>query len=152
MPYTTLEPIVSQKGNQVTNALQCLGSTITYLRRYLYQLALDIVENDNVEPIINRETEGAPIPPKPVTKSFAPPTVEERKEVVETLTTPKVKADEMQLKGLKMAIKRALEVKPEIQEWATKLAMDSNNFTNISKEDCKEIIKTLMKVIEGANK
>ena len=34
------------------NPIQMLGSKITYMRRYLYLIALDIIENDSVDPSI----------------------------------------------------------------------------------------------------
>lgn len=39
-------PTAEPSGN---NAIQCLGAKITYLRRYLYLIALDLVENDEVD-------------------------------------------------------------------------------------------------------
>lgn len=36
------------------NPIQMLGSKITYMRRYLYLIALDIIENDSVDPAIER--------------------------------------------------------------------------------------------------
>ena len=37
-PFKPIEPIVSKEGKQVTNEMQALGSSITYMRRYLYQM------------------------------------------------------------------------------------------------------------------
>ncbi len=37
------------------NPIQMLGSKITYMRRYLYLIALDIIENDSVDPAITKE-------------------------------------------------------------------------------------------------
>ena len=36
-PYTPIAPVVSNAGNQVTNEMQVTGSSITYIRRYLWQ-------------------------------------------------------------------------------------------------------------------
>lgn len=36
VPYREVKPIVSNAGKEVTNPMQALGSSITYLRRYLW--------------------------------------------------------------------------------------------------------------------
>lgn len=35
VPYREVKPIISNQGKEVTNPMQALGSSITYLRRYL---------------------------------------------------------------------------------------------------------------------
>lgn len=39
-PFNQIEPIVSNTGKQATNNMQALGSSITYMRRYLYLIAI----------------------------------------------------------------------------------------------------------------
>ena len=46
-------PTAEPSGN---NPIQQLGAKITYLRRYLYLIALDIVENDQVDGVDQNET------------------------------------------------------------------------------------------------
>jgi len=58
--------------NPKGQAIQDLGSTHTYLRRYLWLLAMDIVESDTVDALPQKET------PKPVA---APKVIEPKKEV-----------------------------------------------------------------------
>ena len=48
-PFNQVSPIVSNAGKQVTNEMMALGSSITYMRRYLYMIALDICENDDID-------------------------------------------------------------------------------------------------------
>lgn len=50
-PVVMMEPIVGKSGKAAMNPLQCLGSTITYMRRYLYQMAMDICEKDEMDGI-----------------------------------------------------------------------------------------------------
>ena len=38
-PFNQIAPIVSNTGKQATNEMQALGSSITYMRRYLYMMA-----------------------------------------------------------------------------------------------------------------
>ena len=63
-PYTPIAPIVSNAGNQVTNEMQATGSSITYIRRYLWQLVLDIVEHDSIDSG-EFDTTPHPLPPSP---------------------------------------------------------------------------------------
>jgi len=58
--------------NPKGQAIQDLGSTHTYLRRYLWLLAMDIVESDTVDALPQKET------PKP---AAAPKVIEPKKEV-----------------------------------------------------------------------
>ncbi len=48
-PFNQIAPIVSNAGKQATNEMQALGSSITYMRRYLYMIALDICESDSID-------------------------------------------------------------------------------------------------------
>lgn len=50
----TANPRSSEKS---PNPIQELGSKITYMRRYLYLMALDIIENDQVDATIGQEKE-----------------------------------------------------------------------------------------------
>jgi hypothetical protein len=49
IPYVDAEMLAKGGGQSVVDAIQRLGSTITYNRRYLYQSGYDITENDCVE-------------------------------------------------------------------------------------------------------
>jgi hypothetical protein len=60
--------------NPKGQAIQDLGSTHTYLRRYLWLLAMDIVESDTVDALPQKETpKAAPVEaPKPPKKEVDP--------------------------------------------------------------------------------
>ena len=134
-PMREIEPIVSSKtGGEVTNAIQRLGSVETYQRRYLYMIALDIVESDSIEPMTG---ENPPPAPKPV----APVTPEKRQEVTKNLTAADGNATELQIKGLKTALAKLMETDPTKEDMVAQLAMQTDGFTKISKSDCENIIK-----------
>jgi hypothetical protein len=144
-PMREIEPIISTKtGGEVTNAIQRLGSVETYQRRYLYMIALDIVESDSIEP-----TTGDNPPPAP--KVTAPVTPDKRQEVTKTLTDPAGNATELQIKGLKAALSKLMEADPSKEDMVTKIALQTDGFTKISKADCEELIKavTAMLTPEG---
>ena len=49
VPYREVKPIISNQGKEVTNPMQALGSSVTYLRRYLWMTVLDITEPDDID-------------------------------------------------------------------------------------------------------
>ena len=69
------------------------------MRRYLYMIAMDIVENDEIEPQITNDT------PVEAPKK-APATPEQRQEVKQELTAPAENASTLQIKGLKAVLKK----------------------------------------------
>ena len=142
-PMKEIEPIISNKtGGEVTNAIQRLGSVETYQRRYLYMIALDIVESDSIEP-----TTGDNTPPAP--KPSAPVTTEKRQEVAKSLTAPEGNATELQIKGLKSALAKLMEVDPTKEDFVAQIAMQTNGLTEISKADCEKLVQAISTMLEG---
>lgn len=145
-PFNQIQPIVSNAGRQVTNTMQALGSSITYMRRYLYQIAMDICVNDEIEPAIDKNTNK----PEPEVKK-APATPQQREEIKEELTAPADNADALQIKGLKKVLLKYREKFPdEGDKLATALAEQTKGFTEISKADCEKIINNLSDKLKGA--
>lgn len=141
-PFNQIAPIVSNAGKQVTNEMQALGSSITYMRRYLYMIAMDIVENDEIEPQITKDTP-AEAPKK------APATPEQRQEVKQELTAPAENASDLQIKGLKAVLKKLKDKDPSKEEMIAKIAVETQGFTVISKSDCETLINRISEMLEG---
>ena len=141
-PFNQISPIVSNAGKQVTNEMQALGSSITYMRRYLYMIAMDIVENDEIEPQITNDTP-AEAPKK------APATPEQRQEVKQELTAPAENASTLQIKGLKAVLKKLKDKDPSKEEMIAKIAVETQGFTVISKSDCETLINRISEMLEG---
>ena len=141
-PFNQIAPIVSNAGKQVTNEMQALGSSITYMRRYLYMIAMDIVENDEIEPQITNDTP-AEAPKK------APATPEQRQEVKQELTAPAENASTLQIKGLKAVLKKLKDKDPSKEEMIAKIAVETQGFTVISKADCETLIQKITAMLEG---
>ena len=141
-PFNQIAPIVSNAGKQVTNEMQALGSSITYMRRYLYMIAMDIVENDEIEPQITNGTP-AEAPKK------APATPEQRQEVKQELTAPAENASTLQIKGLKAVLKKLKDKDPSKEEMIAKIAVETQGFTVISKSDCETLINRISEMLEG---
>lgn len=63
IPYSDAEMLAKGGAPSNTDAIQRLGATVTYIRRYLYMTAYNIQENDGVEP----NKQDTPPPPKKLT-------------------------------------------------------------------------------------
>lgn len=149
-PFTSIQPIVSREGKQVTNDMQALGSSITYMRRYLYLIAMDICVNDEIEPTIDGTTNNQSV--TPVAEKKAPVTPEQRKEVKENLTAPTENADTLQIKGLKTVLKKLKEADPSKEELIANIAVQTNGFTTISKADCEKLVQKITAMLEEGGK
>ena len=142
-PMKEIEPIISAKtGGEVTNAIQRLGSVETYQRRYLYMIALDIVESDSIEPQTGDN-------PPPAPKTTAPATPAQRQEVTNNLTNPEGNATELQIKGLKAAMAKLLETDPTQEDFVAQIAMQTDGLTKITKADCETLVQAITTLLEG---
>lgn len=142
VPFNQIQPIVSNSGKQVTNDMQALGSSITYMRRYLYLIAMDICVNDEVDGNIGANNTPAP-------EKKAPATPVQRQETKSAVTAPSEKATDLQIKGLKGVLKKLKEAQPDKEEFITEIVLETNTFTEVSKARCEELIQTVTKMLEG---
>ncbi len=143
-PMKEIEPIVSSTtGGEVTNAIQRLGSVETYQRRYLYMIALDVVESDEMEATTGMNE------PAPAPEPHPPVTPEKREEIKKELTATEENADELQLEALKNAVKKLRGV-PGTEEKCVKIALDTKGFTTVSKSMCEALIQGINATIANA--
>ena len=143
-PFNQIAPIISNAGKQATNEMQALGSSITYMRRYLYMIALDICESDSIDGELGR--------PAPAPAPKAPPaTPEQRQEVKQELTAPQDNATPLQIKGLKAVLKKLKDADPTKEEMIAQIAVQTEGFTSISKSDCETLIQKITAMLEGGN-
>ena len=142
-PFNQIAPIVSNTGKQATNEMMALGSSITYMRRYLYMIALDICESDGID-----ANAGVPAPAAPALKVL-PATPEQRQEVKQELTAPADNATALQIKGLKAVLKKLKDADPSKEEMIAQIAVQTNGFTVISKADCEALIQRITVMLEG---
>ena len=87
------------------SAIQGLGAYVTYMRRYLYMLVLDIVEADPIDKNIAKPSEDSPTPKK----SNKPATPAERAEAKEELIDADGTATDTQIKSIKKGLKKLRE-------------------------------------------
>ena len=125
-------PLVQLTENKGTNAVQAFGATVTYYRRYLYMLALDICEPDEIDAGIKGSTP-APVAPTvtPAPVNIAP--------TEKPLTNADGNASEIQIKQLKEVLKKLKDADPSKEEMITKIAVETSGFTKISKADCETL-------------
>ena len=146
-PYTPIAPIVSNAGNQVTNEMQATGSSITYIRRYLWQLVLDIVEHDSID---SGEYDTPSSTPAPAVTKKPPVTTEERKEIKAELTgAPAGAASAEKVGELKGLLKKLLEVDAEQESFVQTIAMKTEGFSKIEADKCDALIEGVNNMLAG---
>jgi hypothetical protein len=149
-PFKPLEPIVSNTGKKATNEMQALGSSITYMRRYLYMIALDICEPDGIDAGV------APQPTQPTTPVVVPqvaaPTPIKVAPTEKSLTNADSNASEIQIKQLKTVLKQLKEADPTKEELIAKIAVETQGFTVISKADCEKLTLKILQMLEEEDK
>ena len=132
--------VQTYEGNKAVTPPQAYGAVVTYYRRYLYMIALDIVEADYLD--------GNLIPPSvdnPTTTTPSPVDAEPTK----SLTDNSSNASELQIKQLKELLKKLRATDPSKEDMIGKLAENTNGFTVISKVDCEKLIADISAMLEG---
>ena len=161
---------------KVNSEIQLLGMEVTYLRRYMYQLVLDIIIQDEIDadddesPVVKPAVKSTPNKPekkaekkaeKPAVKAKvvvssekkAPPTPEKRAEIKKELTAADGKADELQLQTLKALMMRWVNEVPSDKEMATAIMVKTNAFETCTRKDAEELIDVInKKIAEGTKK
>jgi hypothetical protein len=131
--FTT--PMVQLSENKGTNAVQAFGATVTYYRRYLYMIALDICEPDEIDAGLKGSTPVSSVTPvtpvTPVVKSTTP--------TEKPLTNAGGNASDIQIKQLKEILKKLKDADPSKEELIAKIAVETKGFTEISKADCETL-------------
>lgn len=142
-PFATLEPIVSNTGKKATNEMQALGSSITYMRRYLYMIALDICEPDEIDSGLKGTPAPTPtVAPTPVATPEVKPITPAPINLApaeKPLTNADGNASDIQIKQLKEVLKKLKDADPTKEEMIAKIAVETKGFTVISKADCETL-------------
>lgn len=149
-PFTQIAPIISNSGKVVTNEMQALGSSITYMRRYLWQLVLDVIEADAIDATAGAGADDD-APPAPVTKKKGKPvTTAERNEIKKELTAaPDGAASDEQIATLKSSLKALMELDPEQESFVQDIAVKTEGFTKITAAVCDQLIAGVLEMREA---
>ena len=134
-------PMVISEGNKAVTPVQALGATITYFRRYLYMIALDICEPDEIDSVGATPPKTAPVTssaPVATTAPAAPTTAntEENK----PLTSSSGNASATQIRQLKDLLIKLKEKYPNEENMIAQIAVQTQGFTVISKADCEMLV------------
>ena len=161
---------------QKLNIAAMTGAQVTYFRRYMFMVVLDITINDEMDadddesPVVKPEIKSTPNKSekksekkaeKPAVKAKVvassekktPPTPEKRAEIKKELTAANGKADELQLQTLKALIMRWVNEVPSDKEMATAIMVKTNAFETCTRKDAEELIDVInKKIAEGTKK
>lgn len=142
--------IRQDKANRTTNNdMQDLGGIETYQRRYLYLMALDIIEQDTIDAVDNTIRNTERIVKDSVQKANFTPNANKREQATLNLTDTKQLADEIQVKGLERVIDKAKTINdPKLIQVINKLYAETNHLKNITRERCESAILWFSNQIE----
>ena len=120
----------------IKNPIQKVGAIQTYVRRYLYMLALDIIESDGIE-----ETTGKPtndVIETPIQKPKRPVTIEERAETKKELINESGEATETQIKSIKNGLKKLRNKDESFEPYVTQCVRQLKS--GISRKDADDML------------
>lgn len=129
---------IAEPGKFRMNEVQGVGAAVTYYRRYLYMIVLDLVESDGIDGQ-NPKGNDSPAPaPKPA--RMPPVSNDERRGIKAELTDTEGPATELQVSGLKAALKQLLELDPEQESFVQTIAVKTEGFTKLTKGQCEQLV------------
>lgn len=131
------------------NEVQGMGAAITYYRRYLYMLVLDLVEADAIDGLAPRKNEPSEDTPAPAPKPSRPATTAERNEIKEELTSGEEMATAEDVATLKGVLKQLLALDPEQESFVQEIAMKTNSFQSIKAVACTTLIENVKDMLEA---
>ena len=148
-------PMVISEGNKAVTPVQALGATITYFRRYLYMIALDICEPDGIDSVgvgsaPSTTPTTAPVASSPVVATTTPVAIKtEAKAENKPLTSGSGNASETQVRQLKDMLLKLKEKDPSKENMIMEIAVQTNGFTTLSKADCEALVIKIGDMLEG---
>lgn len=140
VPFT---PIAEPKTYRM-NEIQATGAAITYMRRYLYMLLLDIVEQDTVNAAIGKDekkTKSNNVPSAPPDKPRKTIKEAQREDIKAAVTAASEAATELQINGLRIALKDLRKQNPDEENFIQGIVAESECFAKITKEQCEKWIQ-----------
>ena len=123
------------------NEIQGCGSAITYYRRYLYMMMLDLVEHDEIDGGLGAK------PEKPKTEAAPqkPATPATREAIKEKLTS---ELDPFMVEQIHKLLDKMVALDPTQEEFRKTVLTKSKDLTEISKEDAETLLTGLSNAIK----
>lgn len=141
---TFTAPMVISEGNKAVTPVQAFGATVTYYRRYLYMMALDICEPDSIDPLVNgTPTQSAPVVTAPKQTATIPVVTQEK-----PLTDSNGNASATQIRQVKDLLLKLKAKDPSKEAMIAQIAVETKGFTEISKADCELITIKVGEMLE----
>lgn len=153
------------------NVVAMQGAQVTYLRRYMIMLVLDICINDEIDadgdekPVVapskkstpnnkksESKTEKKATTPVVESKKKAPVAPEKRAEIKKELTNADGGIDDLQKSTLLSITQKWVNLCPEDKELATNILVKTNGYSTCTRKEAEELIDTINKKIEDAEK
>ena len=149
---TFTAPMVISEGNKAVTPVQALGATITYFRRYLYMMALDICEPDEIDSVGATPPKTAPVanPAHVVATTPTAPTTANTEEN-KPLTSGSGNASATQIRQLKDLLIKLKEKDPTKEEMIAQIAVQTQGFAVISKADCEALVIKIGEMLKEGN-
>lgn len=141
--------LIAEPGKFRMNEVQGVGAAITYYRRYLYFLVLDLVEADAIDGLAPRNENGEEAPATALKPTTKPATTAERKEIKEELTSGEELATEDQVQTLKEKLKALLELDPEQESFVQEIALKTSSFQKIKAAAYGPLVEMVDSMIEA---
>lgn len=144
--------LISEPAKFRMNEIQGVGSAVTYYRRYLYMIVLDLVETDafdgqdgkkNLIPPKEEEAKKEP-PKKPITK--------EERDTIKSEIIENSKATEDDVNALKAVLKALMNKDPEQEDFVQEVAVKTNGFEELTHDQCASLIAGVNEMIAAYDK
>ena len=134
------------------NEIQGVGSMVTYYRRYLYMIILDIIDKDELD---KQDGKKNLLPPSededtPV-KNTAPPTAEQRSEIKDEIISD-TPASEEEINTLKKILNTLKNIDPEQNGFISEIAIKTQGFTVMTHDQCNNLIEVVKGIIASYDK
>lgn len=130
------------------NEVQGLGAEITYMRRYLYMLILDIVEADGIDAAAPEKDEKPPETAKKPSKASRSAAAEKRTAAAAALAAPDGQASELQISGLRSALSELLKADPGQEDFIQTVMEKTDCLENVTKKQCEELTRGVSEMLE----
>ena len=161
IPHTRIsDPAKSRMNNEI----MALGAEMTYLRRYMYMIVLDIIVADEIDtddkeapPAVKPAAKATTVKAEPkkstvkvggaekstakvVVSSKTPVSTEKRNEIKKEITASDSLADELQINALKTVTSEWVHLAPEDKPKATEILVQTNGFTDCTKKEADALL------------
>jgi len=120
------------------NTVQAMGSEITYYRRYMYNVVLDIVENDSIDCLDNTQKSKAQNKSK---------TIQNTAKANTTNNVPKLTQE--QTNTIKNAVKTLLDKDPRYKVKMDSIEATSYGFTEMTEKSYNDTLARINKLIDS---